>query len=123
MAYPTWPSGVPYHALVDSWQQPDMYQDPRVTDMEGGNKRLMTRPGDDIYRITFNIIMTKAQLTTLKTWILTDLGRGTSRFSMTIWNGSAEVTAIVQFASKPSPSTNEPKVIVGMDLHVFPRLV
>src|SRR5262245_34210184 len=108
MAYPTWPVGVPYKPLLDSWTKPDMYQDPRVTDMEGGNKRMLTRPGDDVQRISFIILMTKAQFATFEDWVLDDLGRGTSRFSMQVWNGSAMVNRVVQFAAKPSPTTNHP---------------
>lgn len=122
MTYPTWPGGLPDTPLLDSWQRPDMYQDPRITDMEGANKRLLTRPGDDIYRVSFNLMFTKAQFATFETFVLTTLGRGTSRFHTRVWTGSAMIAAVVQFAGKPVPSTQEPKVIVSMDLTVFPRL-
>lgn len=122
MAYPTWPA-IKQEPLLDSWQMPDMYQDPRATDMEGANKRLLTRPGDDIYRVTFNIMLTKAEFTTFNTWVVVTLGRGTSRFQTKIWNGAAMIDAIVQFASKPAPTTQEPVVIIGLDLFVFPRLI
>jgi hypothetical protein len=121
MTYPVWPA-VPYKPLLDSWSKPDMYQEPRVTDMEGGNKRMLTRPGDDVQRISFVIMMTKAQFATFETFVLTTLGRGTSRFTMDVWNGSAMETNVVQFASKPTPTTNHPVVNVSMDLFIFPRL-
>ena len=121
MAYPAWPA-VPYKPLMDSWGRPDMYQDPRVTDMEGSNKRMLTRPGDDIYRVSFNVMMTKAQATTFRTWVVTTLGRGTSRFSMDIWNGSAMETVVVQFAAKPAEATKAPMVVFGLDVFVFPGL-
>lgn len=121
MTYPTWPTSVPQTPLLDSWQMPDPYQEPRVTDMEGGNVRMRSRPGDNIYRISFNILMTKAQWTTLWAWIMNDLGRGTSRFNTKIWNGSAMVNAVAQFAAKPQPSSIEPKVLVAFDLRVYPN--
>lgn len=121
MAYPAWPA-VPSSPLLDSWAKPDLYLDPRVTDMEGGNKRMLTRPGDDIQRITFTILMTQAQFATFETWCLTTISRGTQRFGMPIWNGSAMVTKVVQFAAKPQISTNYPKVNVTLDVFVFPRL-
>lgn len=121
MTLPTWPA-VPQVPLVDSYQRPDMYQDPRVTDMEGSNKRMLTRPGDDIYRITFNLLMTNAQASTFRDWAIVTLGRGTSRFSTQIWNGSAMVPAVCQFAAKPAESSVWPKVMFGLDFFVFPRL-
>ena len=122
MTYPSWPVGLPQAPLVDSYQRPDMYQDPRVTDMEGGNKRMLTRPGDDIYRVTFNLLMSRTQATTFRTWVLTDLGRGTSRFSTRIWDGSSMVNAVCQFASKPVESSVVPLVMFGLDFFVFPGL-
>lgn len=123
MAYPAWPA-VPRVPLVDSFQMPDMYQDPRVTDMEGSNKRMLTRPGDDIYRITFNVLMSAAQSAVFKNWCRVTLGRGTSRFSTQIWDGtSAMVPAVCQFASKPVESSIWPKIMYSLDFFVFPRLV
>lgn len=122
MTYPTWPAGVPQVPMVDSFQRPDMYQDPRVTDMEGSNKRMLTRPGDDIYRITFSRLMTTAEAATFRNWVLVNLGRGTSRFNTNIWNGSAMVPAVCQFASKPAETNVWPKVMFNLDLFVFPRL-
>ncbi len=123
MAYPEWPATVNRVPLLDSWSKPDPYMDPRVTDMEGGNKRMLTRPGDDVFRITFNLLMTREVFALFEDFVLTDLGRGTSRFVTEIWNGSSMVEAVVQFASKYQTSTTHPMVTVGLDLFVFPRLV
>lgn len=121
MTYPTWPD-VPKVPLIDSFTRPDMYLDPRVTDMEGGNKRMLTRPGDDIYRVQFNLLFTTAQATTFRTWVIVTLGRGTSRFTTQIWNGSAMIDAVCQFAAKPQESPQAPYVLMALDQFVFPGL-
>lgn len=122
MSYPTWPMDIPKVPLVDSWSMPDMYQDPRATDMEGANKRLRTRPGDEIYSIQFAILMLKAEWTTLQAWILDDLGRGTSRFNTRIWDGTAMIDALVQFKDKPQPVSVPPhKMQITFSYWVFPN--
>lgn len=121
MSYPTWPVSVPQVPLVDSWQMPDIYQDPRVTDMEGANKRQRTRPGDDMYNISFNLLMTKAQWITLRNWTITECGRGTSRFNTRIWDGTQMIDALVQHSVKPKPTTMEPKMLVAFSFWVYPN--
>ncbi len=120
MALPAYPSGIAYKARVDSWSMPKMYLDPLQTDMDGGNKRLRTRPGDDVQEIKFDVVMSKADFATFQTFVLTTLNRGTSRFTMDVWMGNATVNKTVQFASPPQPTTNEPVVIVSFDLWVYP---
>ncbi len=112
-------TGLPYSPLVDTWQEVDAYLDPVETDMDGGNKRLRSKPGDDVQHITFDILYTKAQLTTLKTFIKTTLGLGTARFTMTVWTGATHELKTVQFAKKIKTTQNEPKVRVSYDLWVF----
>lgn len=120
--YPTWPVGVPQVPLVDSLQVPDLYLDPRATDMEGGNVRLRTRPGDGIYMVTFNLLMTRAQWAILKAWILVDLGRGTSRFNTQIWDDASDamIPVLCQMGAKPTYSSMTPKVLISLTLKVFP---
>lgn len=112
-------TGLPTSALVDSWSNPDMYLDPLETDMEGGNKRLRSRPGDNVQRLQFEILFTYAQLATFKTFVLTTLGNGTSRFDMSVWTGAAYETKTVQFASKPTLTNVPPKVRMKFDLWIM----
>lgn len=120
MTYPTYAStGLPYASMVDSWGQPDLYLDPTETDMEGGNKRLRAKPGNNVQRITFDILFTKAQADTFKTFVRSTLNFGTSRFTMTVWMGSAFVLKTVQFAKKPQQKAMEPKVSMSFDLWVL----
>ena len=120
MAYPTYSStGLPHSPLADSWQCPQMYQDPLQTDMEGGNKRLRARPGDAVARYTFAILFTKAQFTTFKEFVADTLGGGTARFVMSVWDGTDHVLKVVQFAAAPKPEAAEPKVRVVFDIWAF----
>ncbi len=120
MTLPVYPESLPFDPLVDSWSWPDLYQDPLQTDMEGGNKRLRTRPGDDIGRVSFTIRYTKAQYSTFLTFVQSTLNRGTSRWTMDVWDGSAFITRNVQFAKKPVPQANNLKMDVSYDLWVYP---
>jgi hypothetical protein len=99
-----------------------MYQDPRATQMEGGNTRMLTRPGDDIRRVSWIVQMTKTEFAAFRTWVTTTMSRGTARFAVPVWEGNAYVTRVCQFASKPVPSTNHPLVNVQIEVFVFPRL-
>lgn len=105
--------------LVDTWEVVDPYLDPLQTDMEGGNKRLRTRAGDETAHITFQLLYSLADFETFKNFVLNNLSRGTSRFTMRVWNGSEMVTKTVQFANKFKPATVYPKVNVSMDLWVY----
>lgn len=120
MSYPNWPPTVPQSPLMGSWQEVEIYQDPIITEMEGGNKRMRTRPGDDVCRYTFTILMTNAQWATLREWAVVDLARGTKRFRTKIWNGSAMIDAVCQFAAKLKPGTADLKTAVEVDVWRFP---
>lgn len=47
MAIPTWPNDLPYAPLRDPWQGAPVLA-PLATEMEGGNTRNRSRPGDDV---------------------------------------------------------------------------
>lgn len=120
MAIPNYADlSIPDVPLVDTWENPDPYLDPLVTDMEGGNKRMRTRAGDEVARISFQILFSAAQYNTFRNFNLVTLSRGTSRFTMRVWNGSAMVTKTVQHASKPIPQSIFPKTAVKLDLWVY----
>jgi hypothetical protein len=120
MALPNYSDlNIPDSPQVDSWENPEPYLDPLTSDMEGGNKRLRTRPGDETSRISYSILFTKAQYAIFKNFNLVTLNRGTSRYTKRVWNGSAMVTKTVQNASRPIPSTQEPFIIVKFDMWVY----
>lgn len=121
MAYPVWPASVPQSPLVGSWQEVDIYLDPIETEMDGGNRRLRTRPGDDVSRYAFTLLMTNTQWATLREWAVTDLSRGTKRFSTKIWNGSSMIDAVCQFATKMKPSSTDLKTSVAVEVWRFPN--
>ncbi len=112
-------TGLPLSPLVDSWKQDELYIEPEQTDMEGGNIRIRSKAGRQRQRISFDILWSKAQYATFKTFVITTLNKGTSRFTMSVWMGNGMETHTVQFASKPVPTTIEPKMKVSFDLWVF----
>lgn len=116
--------GIPDDPLIDTWQIDEPFRKPNSTDMDGGNIRMRTRPGDQIAQISFGVMMTLAQFNTFKTFANTTLGRGASRFTMRIWNGSAMVSKTVQlvegiYTQKPIPPH---KVTVGFTVKVYEGL-
>jgi len=120
MTLPTYAStGLPNKPLVQSWEQADLYQDPIVTDMEGGNKRLRTRPGDEVQTIAFDMNYTLTEYETFKAFVLNTLYRGTSRFTMSVLLGSSMQTKTVLFAQKPSVQMDYPIVRVRFQLWVL----
>ncbi len=107
--------------LVDSWSCPDPYLEPNQTDMEGGNKRLRRRPGDNVTRYTFDILLTNAEFTTFRNFVDSTLGGGISRFTMRVWDGSAMVSKTVQFATRYLTAPLPPlKIKVTFDIWVYP---
>lgn len=118
MTIPAFPA-IRMSPLVDSWQVDKPYLEPLQTDMDGGNKRLRTRPGDEVAQIQFTIMYNLADFATFKTFALTTLNRGTVRFTMDVWNGVAMVSKTVQFASPYKHTTNWPLVVVQFDLYVY----
>jgi hypothetical protein len=111
---------LPTSPLVDSWRIDEPYRAPLKTDMEGGNVRYRTRPGDEKAQISFGLLFSAAQYATFKTFAATTLGRGASRFTMLVWNGSAMVEKTVQLVDGIFDTTSVyPKMRVDLKLHVY----
>lgn len=112
--------GIQDAPLADSWQVDKPHQEPIETDMDGGNKRLRTRPGDEMSQISFSLMFTQAEYTTFATFVGTTLNRGTSRFTMRVWNGTTMVSKTVQLVRGTyTPKVQWPKVVVSMSLYVY----
>ena len=47
MSLPSWPGDVPSTAR-DGWEMPSMFLSPIATEMEGGNQRLRSQPGNNV---------------------------------------------------------------------------
>lgn len=101
MAVPSWPVGVPYAPDLGSVQPLTRLLDPIKTEMDGGNVRLRSRPGDNVGQISYSVPMSTAQISNLNSWIKDTIGNGTGRFSMPVWLDNVFVTKVCQFASPP----------------------
>lgn len=120
MPLPTWPVGVPDVPLVESWDKPEPYQEPLQTEMEGGNKRLRTKAGMNVARVTYELKpMTPAQFDSFETFVKTGLSFGTSRFVTRVLLGSSMQTKTVQFASRYKTRRDPPLYVIGVDYWVY----
>ncbi|MCS0501376.1 hypothetical protein [Ancylobacter mangrovi] len=95
MADPAWPTGLPYECEASAWSSMP-FRPPLVTEMEGGNVRLRARPGDAIEQQGWARRFTPAQFEIWTAFLRDDLAKGTRRFSMPVWLGSAYGTRTVQ---------------------------
>ena len=107
--------GIPEAPLVDTWSEPQPFIPPTQTDMDGGNMRARTQPGDGRAQRQFDIMFTVAQLATFETYVKTTLGNGAARFTMNVWNGASMESRTVQF-SKPYQKTPQPPLYVQVTL-------
>src|SRR4051794_22834590 len=98
MPLPSWPA-VPYDPQEEGFQPIKRILDPIKTDMEGGNTRLRSRPGDNVATVGQTIVMTDAEYEIFVEWVKTTLSRGTARFTAPIWLHSGFVTKTCQFSN------------------------
>lgn len=98
MTIPAWPPGVPYAPDLNSISGIKRILDPLATEMEGGNTRLRSRPGDNVGTISQTIVMKAAQFETFVAWVKNDLGNGTSRFTAPVRLGAAFEAKVCQFS-------------------------
>jgi len=122
MTIPTYTTlGITHSVITDSWSEPQPYLEPIATDMDGGNKRLRTRPGDKVAIRQFDILFTNAEFATFQTYVKTTLGNGCARFVMPVWNGASYDTLTVQFEKPYQAQPMPPKYVqVTFNLRIFP---
>lgn len=122
MALPSYDDlGITHSAQVDGWQELEPFIAPVITDMEGGNKRARSDPGDDLRHIQFNILYDAASYATFRTFVIDTLKRGSSRFTMTVWTGAAYESRTVQFTTPFKPTPVPPlKTMVSFDVWIYP---
>lgn len=121
MVVPAWPDGVRYAPDLNSVSGLKRLLDPIKTDMEGGNMRLRSRPGDNVGTITQTIIMRAAEFATFVAWVKTTLSNGTARFTTNVRIGTTFESKVCQFAEgaptyRPVGTQN---VAVTMTLRVY----
>jgi hypothetical protein len=121
MALPTWPDGVRYVPDLNSISEIKRYLDPLATEMEGGNIRQRSRPGDNVGTLSQTIVMPRPQFETFTAWVKTTLNNGTARFTANVWLNTGFQSRVCQFvngapADKPVGSR---LVAVSMTLRVY----
>lgn len=121
MTLPAWPDGVRYAPDLNSISELKRFLEPIQTEMEGGNLRQRTRPGDNVGSFSQTIVMPTAQFSTFVAWIKSALGNGTSRFTANVWLGAGFENKVCQFVNggptyKPVGTRS---VAVTMSLRVY----
>lgn len=121
MTIPAWPDAVPYAPDLNSISPIKRMLDPIATEMEGGNVRLRSRPGDNVGTISQTIVMKTSAFDVFVARVKDDLGNGTSRFTAPVRLGAAFETKVCQFSG--GAPTFRPvgarAVAVSMTLRVY----
>jgi hypothetical protein len=119
MSDPAWPGGVPLKPLVDGfvWEP---YGEPDVTEMDRGNRRQRQYPGINICRTTFTIMVTKAEFSTFRTWLIDTVFRGSKIFTADVYNGTTTLVGKrCQIIAKPKYGFPEPKRSIALEMLVY----
>ena len=107
----------------ESFQPLQRMLDPLATDMEGGNTRERSRPGDTVGTITQTVWMSMAEHDTFVDWVKTTLNNGTARFTANVWLGSSYMNKVCQFIKPGSTLTygyvSANEVAATMTLRVY----
>ena len=120
MAVPSWPAGVPHVSLKDGFDNKP-FLPPIKTEMESGDMRIRSRPGDNVAVIQQIVPMSRANYETLKTWGKETIGNWSGRFSVPVWLGSSYETKVCQF-SEGAPRPTEyaaDEIGASMTLRVY----
>ncbi len=115
MPHPSWPVDLPYKPRRDQYKISPRLP-PIETEMEGGNVRQRSRPGDDVRIIEQTLRFTDAQYAAWNTFYLAN---GTGRISMPVFLAPSYVTSTVQIIGVPDASKDGLKWQVPMKLRVY----
>lgn len=115
MTINAWPEEVPHIPLRESWSMRP-FLEPLASEMDGGNVRLRSRPGDEV-KIVSQAIVLPASLyaSTLEPFLLENKDR---RILMPMWLGGGCQDCLVQL-SEISVNFYGTKVRVGMTARVL----
>jgi hypothetical protein len=119
MPLPAWPSTVPFKPRRTEWSMPQPFLPPLATEMDGGNTRLRSRPGDNVAIVQQIIRMSVSEFNTFDAFVRGTLNNGTSRFTGNVWLGSAYANKTLQFAEPPQPQAAGQKIPVAMKIRVY----
>jgi hypothetical protein len=122
MPLPSWPAGVPIIPRLEEFQPVQRLLPPIATEMEGGNVRLRSRPGDNVGTLPLRMRMTLAQFSTFTAWWKVTLNNATARFTANVFLGDACYSKVCQFTRDGIPQdqfVDSDTVDVSMTLRVY----
>lgn len=99
MIIPVWPSGLPQEILLNSYSE-SFPNNLLKTEMETGIAKVRRRMTSMSRPIDGGIVLTKAQVSTFKTFFNTTLSSGAYRFEWT--DPITEATVEMRFTSQPT---------------------
>lgn len=86
MAIAAWPATVPAKPVVNGLTLASSYQDPIMSETEGGPALMRPRHGPRATEMTWqSTLLTRAQWSTLETFLRVDLRHGTLPFTMPVF--------------------------------------
>lgn len=94
MTIPSWPA-IPYASDNESFQQPQLTNPGLRTDMNAGTTRQRRKYTLQVTTQQIALVLTAAEWSTFCDFYEDDLGEGSARFTMPVWNGSEFVTCTV----------------------------
>jgi hypothetical protein len=110
MTLPAWP--IANTILLQEGYDLQRMRDPLETDMEGGNSRSRSRPGDNVGTLTQKVRLYPADYDAVVEWVKTTLNNGTSRFTMDVWLGTSTANKVCKFVK---PGSNMKPEWIGPD--------
>jgi hypothetical protein len=84
MTIPTWPGTVPYVPRLDDFDVGQLYTPPAVNQPEDGPPIMRRWASTNITKLSYALVLTKAQKDAFVVFVRDTLNHGTSRFTMRV---------------------------------------
>lgn len=116
MPTPVWPIGISYEPERDSWSQRPFLA-PLASEMDGGNVRLRSKPGDRVRIIQQSIVVPNdAYADTLEPFLIENRA---ARVIMPVWLGKEFKTCMVQLTEIQTGAVGIGSTRVSMSVRVI----
>jgi hypothetical protein len=86
MALPSWPNSVPYVPKFDDFDVGELYTAPAVDQGADGPPVMRRLSSTNITKLSYTLVLTRAQREAFMVFVRDTLNRGTSRFTMRVGN-------------------------------------
>lgn len=119
MPLPDWPADVPSAPQRGSFRISRPFNKPASSEFEAGNTRDRPRGTLQYRMLAMELRMSAAEFAAFDAFVSDDLAKGTKRFTMPVWNGTAMETRTVKLAGEKFTTRQQGRaVMVLMTLEV-----